>query len=405
MRDGGDLDPALPPSPRGGWSESLLSLRDAIVVPPVESGMVQEAGLLHADGRYCAEGALWRRHRPITIAPAQPTGPCERICGRWLWGGVLWAHFGHFLVESTSRLWALAELDRLKDGPVEGVLFIPKRPAVGEEVRGFQREFLSLLQKDLPIRVVAGSPAQVENLLVPGQGFGLGAITEGTEKYRSAIHKRFALDIAVEGPEKIYISRSRLGLGKGGLLGEEQLEELLAAEGYEIFHPQEHSLSTQLARYKAARQVIAADGSALHLYAMVGRPDQQVAMVLRRKSTAHTLLTENVRHFCNSDPLVIGALRTEWMPRNHQRSSRLSFGELDHSVIGKALKSAGFISGGDDWPVLSDQARAQILQDKGIRSDRFVESPEFLRARIREMRRARRERRSQDAASPPERSD
>ncbi|WP_114961997.1 glycosyltransferase 61 family protein [Tritonibacter mobilis] len=389
MSAAGDLDPTQLPSPKGGWSESMTVLRNVTVVPPVESSMVQAAGLLREDGSYCHEGALWRRHRPITTKPDMPKEITQKIPGRWLWGGVLWAHFGHFLVESTARLWALANLD----APVDGVLFIPKRPAVRDQVRGFQSEFVGLMQKDLPIRVAA-DPAMVEELVVPGQGFGLGDITEATPKYRNAIHAQFARDIKPEGPEKLYISRSKLGLGKGGLLGEEQMEAYLAAEGYEIYHPQEHSLSAQLARYKAARKVIAADGSALHLYAMVGRPDQKVAMVLRRKSTAHTLLTDNVRHFCKCDPLVIGALRTEWVPKDNQRSSRLSFGELDHSVIGRALKDGGFISGGENWPVLDDDARQNVLKDKGIKSNRFVESPAFQKAREEQERAERRARRA-----------
>lgn len=385
----GDLDPTILPSPKGGWSESMTILRGAIVVPPVESSMVQAAGVLNADGSYCPQGALWRRHRAITTEPEMPQNIAEKIPGRWLWGGVLWAHFGHFLVESTARLWALENLDT----PVDGVLFIPKRPAVRDQVRGFHSEFLGLMQEGLAIRVAA-DPAQVEELVVPGQGFGLGAITEATPKYRNAIHARFARDVRPEGPEKLYISRSKLGLGKGGLLGEEQMEDYLAAEGYEIYHPQEHSLSAQLARYKAAKYVIAADGSALHLFAMVGRPDQKVAMVLRRKSTAHTLLTNNVRHFCKCDPLVIGALRTEWVPKNNQRSSRLSFGELDHSLIGRQLKAGGFISGDGDWPVLDDAAREQVLTDKGIKSNRFVKSPEFRQAREQAERAERRARRA-----------
>ncbi|MFC3119099.1 glycosyltransferase 61 family protein [Jhaorihella thermophila] len=103
------------------------------------------------------------------------------------------------------------------------------------------------------------------------------------KKFRTAIHERFAREVEPDGPERLYVSRSALGLGKG-LLGEELLESLLEREGYEIFHPQKHPMQTQIARYKAARQIVAADGSALHLYAMVGRADQRVAMISRRES-------------------------------------------------------------------------------------------------------------------------
>ncbi len=375
-----------PPLPEGGWSEEIRYLSDATVLPAAENGFVQAAGILDSDGAYCAHGALWRKFRPLTTEPEPPEGPVGRLAGRWLWGGVLWAHFGHFLVESTSRLWALAHLEQ----PVDGILFIPKRPRSGEKMHGFQTGFLDLIAPGLPIRV-ATEPTRVEELVVPGQGFGLGKITAGTERFRAAIHSRFARDIAPDGPEKIYLSRSALGLGKGGLLGEGYMEDLLRAEGYEIFHPQQHDLATQIARYKAARQVIAADGSAVHLYAMVGRPDQSVAMIMRRQSRFTNLLAENVRHFCGMTPTVISALRTEWVRKSQGKSSRLSFGELDHPVIGAALARNGFIRDGSAWPALTEEDRQQIFADKGLnRSDEFIESPYFVRQRIRAARQARR---------------
>ena len=355
-------DPDDQPLPEGGWSEDLLNLADACVVPPTLSALVQPAGVFYADGSYCPEAALWRKYRPITIEPEQPTEVVNHLQGRWLWGGVLWAHFGHFLVESSSRLWALPRVEN----DIKGILFMPKRPNVGDEVRGFHREFLSLFGTDLPIHVAA-QPTEVEELLVPGQGFGLGKITAGTPKFRQTIHDRFARDVpADDGADKIYISRSKLGLGKGGLLGEERLEALLEAEGYEIFHPQEHSLTVQVARYKAAKKVIAADGSALHLFAMVGRADQDVAMILRRSSGANNLLARHVESFCNRAPTVIGGLRAEWVPQSKQKSSRLSFGELDHQVIGETLVTLGFISQSDGWDTLTEAERNQILEDKGL---------------------------------------
>jgi hypothetical protein len=202
------------PLPEGGWSQDIRVLTDATVVPPLENGFVQAAGVLDREGGYCAHGALWRRYRPLTTAPAAPTGEVEELGGRWLWGGVLWAHFGHFLVESTSRLWALDHLDR----PVDGILFMPKRPRAGKNTRGFQMDFIGMMAPELPVRVLA-SPMQVKELIVPGQGFGLGRITAGTSRFRAAIHNRFAHEIQPDGPERIYLSRSALGLGKGECWG------------------------------------------------------------------------------------------------------------------------------------------------------------------------------------------
>lgn len=383
-------NPRSLPVPDGGWSERIETLADPIVVPPEESNFVQPAGILASDGSYCAHGALWRRHRPITVAPPRPETVTETLAGRWLWGGVLWQHFGHFLVESTSRLWALNALDR----PVDGVLFIPKRPRVGDAVREFQRDFVSLLAPDLPIRVIT-APTCVQELVVPGQGFGIGALIGGTRSFRDAMHARFAREIPADGPERLYISRSALGLGKGGLLGEERLEEQLVQQGYEIFHPEKHDLATQMARYKAATHVIAVDGSALHLFAMVGRPDQNVAMILRRKSGAAAQLATNVEKFCGRTPLVIEALHTEWVKQGKGRADRLSFGELDLVRAGKALAEGGFVAPDVNWPELTEENRAALFRDKGLgeRGD-YVESPEYERARIRRMRQDRRARRA-----------
>lgn len=386
MADDLPFGPNDQPLPDGGWSEEIITLSDATVVPPDESNFVQAAGVLDSAGGYCPQAALWRKYRPLTTEPPMPQTVPDSLPGRWLWGGVLWAHFGHFLVESTARLWALDHLD----APVDGILFIPKRPAVGEALRGFHTDFIHQMAPGLPIRVAA-RPMRVEQLVVPGQGFGLGKITAGTRSFRDAIHNRFARDIEPDGPDKLYISRSALGLGKGGLLGEERLEELLREEGYEIFFPEQHDIATQIARYKAAKQVVAADGSALHLFAMVGRVDQPVAMILRRQSGANNLLALNLETFCGRKPLVISALRTEWVRANKAKSNRLSFGELDHRAIGQALGQAGFVREGLDWPVLSKQERQQVLRDKGLgKNSNFVESPAFAKKRIRDMRLARR---------------
>lgn len=380
-------DPSLQPSPEGGWSESLIQLQDAYVVPPTESNFVQATGVLTSEGAYCAQGATWRRYRPLTTEPDRPE-TAQPLTGRWLWGGVLWAHFGHFLTESVSRLWAL-------DFSYDGILFVPKRPRLGEATRSFHRAFIDQLVPVMPVKVVT-EPVQVEKLVVPGQGFGLGKITTGTPAFRKAFHEKFAVGVRPEGAEKIYISRSGLGLDKGGIIGEEHLEDLLRDEGYEIFFPEKHDIPTQLARYKAAKQIVAADGSALHLFALVGRSDQRVAMIKRRKSGANDLLTEHVRSFTGAEPLAIDALRTEWVRSNRRKSDRLSFGELDHAKVGAALQEAGFTQNSASWKALSQDERHAVFEAKGIAgSDAFIESPSFKKQRIREIRLERRRKRAE----------
>ena len=349
-------DSLQPPAPDAGWSTDSQIIEGAVVVPPVEQGFVQAAGVLHPDGAYCASGALWRNGRALTTRPPMPRGTLTERKGTWLWGGVLWMHFGHFLVESTARLWALHELGER----IEGVLFIPKRPRNLGEVAEFQRSFVRLMGTQVEVVSTSG-PERVERLIVPGQGFGLGKMIEGTQSYRTAIAARFASEIAAGGSERLYISRSQLPTGRGNLIGEAALEAHLARQGYTVYHPEKHDLTAQIATYKAAKQVIAAEGSALHLLAMVARPDQQVAIVVRRPSGATRQLEKHLQRFAGIDPLMISRLARSWKPLGAAKS-RLWMGELDMPALQEALAESGFIArDAAPWPALApEEVQAQL---------------------------------------------
>ncbi len=351
-------DPAeQPPMPHGGWSSEITTLDNAVVVPPAPArqSFVQAAGVLEADGTYCATGALWRNGCALTTEPPIPAGELVTRKGTWLWGGVLWMHFGHFLVESTARLWALDALDE----KIDGVLFMPKRPRNGSEVLDYQRDFVSFLGHDLPVECVDAATT-VERLIVPGQGFGLGPMIPGTDAFRKAFAFNFAKDIKPDGAEKLYISRSALPSGRGNLIGETELEAHLTDHGYTIYHPQQHDLRHQIATYKAAKQIIAAEGSALHLLGMVARHDQKVAIVVRRPSGATENLVKHLRSFASIDPAVLMRLKRSWKPTKAAKP-RNWMGELDMPALQADLADGGFISASaETWPDLE----ATVVQDR-----------------------------------------
>lgn len=350
------------PSPEGGWSEDIITLRDARVVPPDSTDFVQRAGVLDNGGAPVPQAALWRRHRPITTPPEPPGGALKILLGRWLWDGVLWGHFGHFLAESTARLWALEHLDE----PVNGVLFIPRRPDAENELKPFHKTFFDLMGLDVPVRQ-ATYPIRVEELVVPGQGFGLGEISAGTPRVRASRLARLGEGIAPEGGEKLYISRSELGFAKGSILGERQVETWLAEEGYEVFHPQQHSLDTQIARYKAACRIVATDGSALHLVAMTGCKNQEIAIIARRQSSAVDLLARHVASFCERSPHVLHSIDGTWFPtdRKRNRAKRLALGELNLPNIGAQLVERGFIRSTSNWRALREDEVRRTLAETG----------------------------------------
>ncbi|MCV2893906.1 FkbM family methyltransferase [Lentibacter sp. XHP0401] len=351
--------PKSAPDPEEGWSRKITEVEDAIVVPPAVAGLVQPTGVLTAKGAYVNQGALWRRTRPLTEAPAMPETVPETLEGTWLWGGQLWLHFGHFLAESTPRLWGL----QAYEGKIDGILFTPKRPRNADLVKRWQWKFLEELAPGLPVRV-AKAPTRVERLIVPGQGFGLGKISRGTPEFRTFIAGAFGATISPSGPDKLYISRSKFEFRKGSLVGEGELETQLAAQGYEIFHPQEHDIATQIARYKAASHIIAAEGSAIHLAAMVMGPHQKLAIVVRRRSSATDYIETHLQSFAGVTALSVDALVRSWMPEG-ERKARHAIGEIDFPSLQNALLAGGFIEpSAQVWENFSQSGVQELLGGK-----------------------------------------
>jgi hypothetical protein len=306
--------------------------------------MVQSAGVLDADGRPCPGAVTWRGERAMMTPPDHPGDKVARLPGRHLYAGQLWAHFGHFLCESLSRLWALDHLE----APLDGIVFLPKRPGRVEALSGWQHEMFSLLGIDLPIRVL-DRPTEVEDLVVPGQGFGIGPMFAGTPEFRSFIQDRFARNVTADGTERLYLSRSALGGAEGGILGERRIEENLQRAGYTVFHPQQHSIATQVAAYRAARSVVGPDGSAFHMLAFADPTPRDVAVILRRSSGVPEGIATHIQGFTGRAPHLIDALVADWVPEGTGRANRNAFGQVDFARLQATLTAAGFVEEGEPW--------------------------------------------------------
>lgn len=347
-------NPTLPPNPRGGWSQSVVQLKPALIAPPESSrGLILRTAVFDENGRPEPYAATWRRDVPITEVPDSPPRAGQRLDGQWLWGGVLYHQFGHFQVESIARLWALR---RFRD-EIMGILFVARDG--NTQVLDYEKRYLELLGCDAPIRVCQ-VPTEVESLIVPGQGFGLGSIAGGTRVFRRFISEDFAKDIAPEGAPDLFISRSRQPLEKGGFIGEEVLDARMREAGYDVFWPEAHDLDTQIARYKAARRVVALDGSALHLLAMVARKTQKIALVLRRERIASRSLRRHLMRFSGVAPVTINALRGETEP---VLGKKRSIDELDLAHVGRVLKRRGFLRKSHEWGPLQLEELARVSAD------------------------------------------
>jgi hypothetical protein len=184
----------------------------------------------------------------------------------------------------------------------------------------------------------------VDDLILPELGFGWEQRFAGSPAYRRFMMGRLAAAAAPEGGDKLYISRSRLPAARGGVLAESAIEANLARLGYEIFHPERHPIEVQIARYRAARSVIALDGSALHLAAFVLPRDAKVTMILRRSRANATDYIRQYKSFLGITPAVIDVIRHDWIAGDAGRADFRSIGELDLPHLFDTLKAMGLIA-------------------------------------------------------------
>ena len=326
-----------PPHPDHGWSRGVTVVENAVVVPPRSFGEHPVCGVWGPDGDV-PEAAHWRDEKRVPRPLAEPPEPAARLSGTHLFGGFLFGHFGHFVVESLARLWLTSE-------PAQGWLFLPRRVHI-KGVQRLHRPFFNLLAPEMPVSLLR-EPVAVERLVIPGQGFGLGAIARGTPEFRAML-RLWTARIRSNGPRRIYVSRSALG-GQGGVLNETAIERNLASEGYAIMHPQTMTLREQLIWYKSASHVLGLDGSAFHLLGLVARPEQTIGIILRRSTGDYANIAAQIEGMQGHPPAVIDALRANWMPPDRANPNFLSTGELDHAALAERLEAGGFIAKAQAW--------------------------------------------------------
>lgn len=347
------------PYVNAGTPPVIRKISDALVIPipsDIDTPQPLNTGVMDDKGNFVAESTTWRNNIEFSHPPREVSREgLERIDGSWMFGGLMFGHFGHFLVETTARLWAY---EQLKD-KIDGIVFVPKVQRRIDHVLKVYAPFLKLLDIDCKI-INLPEPAVFETVHVPQQGFGMFGMIEGLPEYRDFMRERMGRHIADDGARRLYVSRSKLPHQRGGLMAEELVEEYLKAEGYHVIHPQLMSFEEQLSAYKSADYIVSADGSPLHMAALVAKPTAKIAVIARRPDVAQQFELQ-FRAFCGIETVTIDALKNHWIPVNHARPSRMSFGELDFGVVYDRLKQGGLITGELRWPEMTETQFSNLM--------------------------------------------
>ena len=198
------------------------------------------------------------RRRPVD-------GPWQHLEGAYIFGGVYYAPFGHFIAETVANLAAVARVRA--EHPGRKVLFFlppnwmdapppPKQAA-------FHAPFLRTFGLSFDDAVFVTAPTQVDRLIIGDSPM--------VSKHRHAPWLLDALDTAfppIPPGRRVYLSRSRWTHSER-VVDEPRIEAQFTDAGFEIIHPQELSLEDQITLAREAEFMAGPQGTALHwsLYA------------------------------------------------------------------------------------------------------------------------------------------
>jgi hypothetical protein len=240
---------------------------------------------------------------------------------------------------------------------VAGVLFFA-RPF--DKVKHCARLFSQMAALlSLPPVTVLEAPVTVDRLLVPEQGLGSGELLNGRPESRAFLREKLA-QVAPDGMgRRFYITRTGQPARRGMILGEQGLEQLFVAAGYEVIRPEDHKLAEQVAMFRAASHVVGTEGSPFHLLAMAGQAGCKVAVMQRRRSPVFSQICDHLEWFLGGKVLRLDQITGAYAPKKF-RNPNLVYLDPARAVIWAALAAEGFVSG-QQWPEMTAEERKSAL--------------------------------------------
>lgn len=236
-------------------------------------------GFFDQHGNPLANFYLLRGHEICPIL--NYSKPKKAVLGEYLYGGIYFRNFGHFLLET------LARMHHIKSCRLPVILI---SNGLNFDFKGWQRELLNLMDVDPDRFIFLNEPSRIESLHDCNPGFEL------RNFFLPSLRKAIVIGGGFLGDrKKVWISRSKLPSSLSKIEGEIEIELLLKNKGWHIFHPEEYSIKDQIECYSAASIVAGFEGSALHLIMLVESPEFKLIIFRRAEGNGLKSLNENYR--------------------------------------------------------------------------------------------------------------
>jgi capsular polysaccharide biosynthesis protein len=244
----------------------LTVIEDAVFVPARKRHKRREpgtfaftGGVFGADGEVRQEVHIYRREGEPAggLDPGPAPSPVHWVDTDVLYLGWLDNRYGHFLLESLSRTWALDDFE--PDMPVAFHVFRDSAPV------GIFAEILAAVGVSRERILNIDQPTWIRRLVVPEAAYVLGsaAFADAVRPHQEAAARVLGRPPAPS-EQPLYLSRSKLPDTQRLLVGEELLEKALRERKFRIVHPETMSFAEQVRAINDHADIVTNDGSAAH---------------------------------------------------------------------------------------------------------------------------------------------
>jgi hypothetical protein len=208
--------------------------------------------------------------------------------------GVINPHFGHFLLESTARLWPLLYLQHSFKGKY---LYCNQHISNRLFAKSFIKDIFGGFSLKADDFVNYDKACRLKNVFVAPPAFEI--CLQGHPIFRQTMqHVGNRLIDNLDGIKNsnltpIYLSKSKLTRGLSCIVNEDAIEEKLRKEGVDIWHPETVNFSTQIKELSSRKYIIGTLSSAFHtLICCPGEKNVSAVVTGRDKLSSYTIIDE-----------------------------------------------------------------------------------------------------------------
>jgi hypothetical protein len=326
---------------------SFHAVQDAMLMPTHYVGgtpkwwLRRQQGVFANDGRHIEKLSDRRGERFIWWPGSELRKKAEGAdfldYDSGVYGGTIYLHFGHFLLDSLSRIYPFLN----KFGTIKGPIFFHAQPLDGEidilsiphikgifEYLSLDREKIVLVDRPIKVKNLEYSDATFFDGIFSSLSLGWNIESKKTEKRIPYLSKKIA-----------YVSRSKLKTGTSYISNSIDVDKLMEKKGFKVIFPETLSISEQISIFNEFDLLCGFPSSFFHLKTIAQSRPPILYFIPQCQESIHI-------NFLNID-LSLGfndqfcSMKAELQPTPEKfvRAFSMDIREIEHVVDSSILKT------------------------------------------------------------------